>query len=37
MIGAGGIGVDVSHLLTHDPADTDEDWRAHSGAGRHRC
>ncbi|MBI2244485.1 MAG: NADPH-dependent 2,4-dienoyl-CoA reductase [Nocardioides sp.] len=33
VIGAGGIGVDVSHFLTHDPADTDEDWRAHWGVG----
>lgn len=33
VIGAGGIGVDVSHFLTHDPADTDDDWRAHWGVG----
>jgi 2,4-dienoyl-CoA reductase (NADPH2) len=33
VIGAGGIGVDVSHFLTHDPADTDEDWMAHWGVG----
>ncbi len=33
VIGAGGIGVDVSHWLTHDPADTDEDWMAHWGVG----
>ena len=33
VIGAGGIGVDVSHFLTHDPADTDEDWYAHWGVG----
>jgi 2,4-dienoyl-CoA reductase (NADPH2) len=33
VIGAGGIGVDVSHWLTHDPRDTDEDWKAHWGVG----
>ncbi|WP_203338248.1 NADPH-dependent 2,4-dienoyl-CoA reductase [Nocardioides limicola] len=33
VIGAGGIGVDVSHFLSHDPADTDEDWMAHWGVG----
>ena len=33
VIGAGGIGVDVSHFLTHDPADTQEDWMAHWGVG----
>ncbi|WP_232677287.1 NADPH-dependent 2,4-dienoyl-CoA reductase [Nocardioides sp. R-C-SC26] len=33
VIGAGGIGVDVSHWLTHDPADTEDDWRAHWGVG----
>ncbi|HEY0950135.1 NADPH-dependent 2,4-dienoyl-CoA reductase [Nocardioides sp.] len=33
VIGAGGIGVDVSHFLTHDPADTEEDWMAHWGVG----
>jgi 2,4-dienoyl-CoA reductase (NADPH2) len=33
VVGAGGIGVDVSHFLTHDPADTDDDWRAHWGVG----
>jgi 2,4-dienoyl-CoA reductase (NADPH2) len=33
VVGAGGIGVDVSHWLTHDPADTDEDWMAHWGVG----
>ena len=33
VIGAGGIGVDVSHFLTHDPAETDEDWMAHWGVG----
>ena len=33
VIGAGGIGVDVSHWLTHDPEDTTEDWMAHWGVG----
>jgi 2,4-dienoyl-CoA reductase (NADPH2) len=33
VIGAGGIGVDVSHYLTHDPADTFEDWMQHWGVG----
>ncbi len=33
VIGAGGIGVDVSHWLAHDPADTVEDWLAHWGVG----
>ncbi|MGD9959964.1 NADPH-dependent 2,4-dienoyl-CoA reductase [Nocardioides sp.] len=33
VIGAGGIGVDVSHYLTHDPEDTLEDWMAHWGVG----
>ena len=33
VIGAGGIGVDVSHWLTHDPADTVDDWLAHWGVG----
>jgi 2,4-dienoyl-CoA reductase (NADPH2) len=33
VIGAGGIGVDVSHWLTHDPADTVTDWLAHWGVG----
>ena len=33
VIGAGGIGVDVSHWLTHDPEDTAEDWMAHWGVG----
>ena len=33
VIGAGGIGVDVSHFLTHDPADTIDDWMAHWGVG----
>ena len=33
VVGAGGIGVDVSHFLTHDPADGVEDWYAHWGVG----
>ena len=33
VVGAGGIGVDVSHFLTHDPSDTDEDFYAHWGVG----
>ncbi len=33
VIGAGGIGVDVSHFLTHDPEDDLEDWMAHWGVG----
>ncbi len=33
VVGAGGIGVDVSHFLTHDPADTLEDWMQHWGVG----
>ncbi len=33
VIGAGGIGVDVSHWLTHDPAETVDDWMAHWGVG----
>ena len=33
VIGAGGIGVDVSVWLTHDPADTVDDWLAHWGVG----
>ena len=33
VIGAGGIGVDVSHFLTHDPADGPDDWMAHWGVG----
>jgi 2,4-dienoyl-CoA reductase (NADPH2) len=33
VVGAGGIGVDVSHFLTHDPADGFEDWMAHWGVG----
>ena len=33
VIGAGGIGVDVSVFLTHDPSETLEDWLAHWGVG----
>jgi 2,4-dienoyl-CoA reductase (NADPH2) len=33
VVGAGGIGVDVSHWLTHDPADGFDDWMAHWGVG----
>ena len=33
VIGAGGIGVDVSHFLTHDPAETTDDWMARWGVG----
>ena len=33
VMGAGGIGVDVSHFLTHDPEDTFDDWMAHWGVG----
>ncbi len=33
VVGAGGIGVDVSHWLTHDPHDTTEDWMSHWGVG----
>ena len=35
VVGAGGIGVDVSHFLTHDPEDevSLEDWLAHWGVG----
>ncbi|MEO5851728.1 MAG: NADPH-dependent 2,4-dienoyl-CoA reductase [Nocardioides sp.] len=32
VIGAGGIGVDVSHWLTHEPEDLGE-WMAHWGVG----
>ncbi len=32
VIGAGGIGVDVSTALTHEP-ETLEEWRAHWGVG----
>ncbi len=37
VVGAGGIGVDVSHFLAHDPDDGTpehlEDWKAHWGVG----
>ena len=33
VVGAGGIGVDVSHFLVHDPADGFDDWMAHWGVG----
>ena len=33
VVGAGGIGVDVSHLLTHQPGEGDDDWFAHWGVG----
>ena len=33
VIGAGGIGVDVSVWLTHDPAEDTEEWMAHWGVG----
>ncbi|MGY2876869.1 2,4-dienoyl-CoA reductase (NADPH2) [Marmoricola sp. URHA0025 HA25] len=33
VIGAGGIGVDVAHFLTHDPSETTDDWLAHWGVG----
>jgi len=33
VIGAGGIGVDVSVFLTHDAEETLEDWLAHWGVG----
>ncbi|MAS54401.1 MAG: NADPH-dependent 2,4-dienoyl-CoA reductase [Nocardioides sp.] len=33
VVGAGGIGVDVSVWLTHDPAETTDDWMAHWGVG----
>jgi 2,4-dienoyl-CoA reductase (NADPH2) len=33
VIGAGGIGVDVSTFLVHDPADGYDDWMAHWGVG----
>jgi len=33
VVGAGGIGVDVSHFLTHDPDDDLDDWKAHWGVG----
>ena len=33
VIGAGGIGVDVSVWLTHDPDEDTEEWMAHWGVG----
>jgi 2,4-dienoyl-CoA reductase (NADPH2) len=33
VMGAGGIGVDVSHYLTHDLDETLDDWMAHWGVG----
>ena len=33
VMGAGGIGVDVSHLLSHDPSGGVEEWFAHWGVG----
>jgi 2,4-dienoyl-CoA reductase (NADPH2) len=33
VIGAGGIGVDVSTYLVHDPADGFDEWMAHWGVG----
>jgi 2,4-dienoyl-CoA reductase (NADPH2) len=33
VVGAGGIGVDVSHFLTHDEGETLADWYAHWGVG----
>ncbi len=33
VVGAGGIGVDVSHLLTHEDGETLDDWFAHWGVG----
>ncbi|GEP40625.1 NADPH-dependent 2,4-dienoyl-CoA reductase [Nocardioides psychrotolerans] len=33
VIGAGGIGVDVSVWLTHDPAEDLDDWMSHWGVG----
>ncbi len=33
VIGAGGIGVDVAHYLSHEPGETLEDWMAHWGVG----
>jgi 2,4-dienoyl-CoA reductase (NADPH2) len=33
VVGAGGIGVDVSHLLTHDGPETIEEWMSHWGVG----
>ncbi len=33
VMGAGGIGVDVSHFLTHDLDEDLDDWLAHWGVG----
>ncbi len=33
VVGAGGIGVDVSHFLTHDESEDIDDWFAHWGVG----
>jgi 2,4-dienoyl-CoA reductase (NADPH2) len=33
VVGAGGIGVDVSVFLTHEPGETLEEWHAHWGVG----
>ncbi|MGA8847479.1 MAG: NADPH-dependent 2,4-dienoyl-CoA reductase, partial [Nocardioides sp.] len=33
VIGAGGIGVDVSVWLTHDPEEDTDEWMAHWGVG----
>ncbi|GAA0971513.1 2,4-dienoyl-CoA reductase [Nocardioides aquaticus] len=33
VVGAGGIGVDTSHFLAHDPAETLQDWKDHWGVG----
>ena len=33
VVGAGGIGVDVSHFLTHDDSEDLDDWFAHWGVG----
>ena len=33
VVGAGGIGADVSHFLTHDPEETTDDWMSYWGVG----
>ena len=33
VVGAGGIGVDVSVWLTHDPSEDLDDWMSHWGVG----
>jgi 2,4-dienoyl-CoA reductase (NADPH2) len=33
VMGAGGIGVDVSHLLSHEVSEDESDWFAHWGVG----